>query len=149
MKVKHLKLTKYETTVLAKGLNFTVAPERIPHDEFIVVTELATIELIKQHPNKDPRAADELRSEVVDILSKSHPQKQNLSKDQRKQISSLAKRKDLLVLPDTQEYKDKIKVILADERVYKKLKCDPTREYKGKLVALFTGLKDQGKISMD
>ena len=53
----------------------------------------------KQHPNKDPRAADELRSEVVDVLSKSHPPKQNLSKDERKQISSLAKRKDLQVLP--------------------------------------------------
>ena len=62
--------------------------------------------------------ADELRSEVADVLFKSHPPKQNLSKNERKQISSLAKRKDLPVLPadknkasvvmDTHEYKDKI-----------------------------------------
>ena len=31
---------------------------------------------------------------------------------------------------DTQEYKDKIKAMLADESVYKKLKHDPTRGYK-------------------
>ena len=61
--------------------------------------KLAAIELIKQHLNKDPRAADEVRSEMVDILFMSYPPQQNLSKDDRKQIGSLAKRKDLLVLP--------------------------------------------------
>ena len=50
-------------------------------------------------------------------------------------LSSLSKRKDLLVLPvdkgkvavvmDTQEYKDRIKAMLTDERVYKRLKCGP------------------------
>ena len=37
--------------------------------------------------------------------------------------------------------------MLSDERVYKKLKKDPTRGYKEKLVALHTGLKDENKIS--
>ena len=71
----------------------------------------------------------------------------------------MAKRKDPLVLPadtgmsaavmDTQEYKDKIKAMLADERVYKRLKCDLTRGYNEKLVALLTGLKNQVKISLE
>ena len=30
------------------------------------------LELIKQHPNKDGKVADELISEVVDVLSSSH-----------------------------------------------------------------------------
>ena len=117
--LKH-KLTKDETAVLANGLNFVVAPDRIPPNEFILVTELAAIELIIQHPNKDPQVADELTSEMVDVLSKSHPKT-----DERKQIKNLAKRKDLLVLPaakgkavvvmDTQEYKYKIKAMLVDE----------------------------------
>ena len=49
---------------------------------------------------------------------------------------------------DTQEYKDKFKTMLADECVYKKLKRDPNRGYKQKLVALCTGLKDQDKITL-
>ena len=49
---KH-KLTKDETAVLAKRSNYAVAPEKIPHDEFIVATELAALELIRQHPNKE------------------------------------------------------------------------------------------------
>ena len=53
---------KDETTVLAKGLNCVVAPARIPHDEFIVATKLAAVELIRQHTNKDPQTADQLRS---------------------------------------------------------------------------------------
>ena len=56
--MKH-KLTK---DVLAKGLNFVVAPKMIPHDEFIMATKLTAIELIKQRPNKDTQVADELRS---------------------------------------------------------------------------------------
>ena len=37
------------------------------------------------------------------------------------------------VVMNTQEYKDKIKAMLADERVYQKLKRDPIRGYKEKL----------------
>ena len=135
--IAKLKLTKDETAVLAKGLNFAVAPKMIPHDEFIVATKLTAIELIKQRPNKDTQVADELRSEVVDVFSKCQPPKHNLSNNERKQISSLAKRKDLLVLPadkgkasvvvDTQEY-NKIKAMLTDERVYKRLKKSRTSE---------------------
>ena len=96
---------------------------------------------------------------MVDVLSKSHPPKHNLSNGERKQIRSLAKRKDLLVfladmgkavvMMDTQEYKDKIKAVLTNERVYKRLKHDPTGGYKEKLIDLITGFKDQGKIFLD
>ena len=119
--ISKCKRTKHEIAVLATGLNYVVAPKRIPHDEFILASKLAVIELTKQYPNKDHWETDVLR--VVDALSRLHPPKQNLSKDERKQISSLAKRKDLLVLlvntgkatvlMDTQEYKDKIKAMLV------------------------------------
>ena len=39
--------------------------------------------------------------------------------------------------------------MLADERVYKKLKCAPTIGQKETVVALLTGMKDQGRISLD
>ena len=57
-----------------------------------------------------------------------------------KQISPLAAHKGkAVVVMDTHEYKDKITVMLADERVSKKLKSDPTRVYKKQLVAPLTG----------
>ena len=51
------------------------------------------------------------------------------------------------VIMDKEEYIDKIKVMLSDERMYKKLK-DPTRRYMEKLVALLTGRKDKNKTSI-
>ena len=41
--------------MLAKGLNYGVVAEMILHNDFIVATDLAMVELIKQHLNKDPR----------------------------------------------------------------------------------------------
>ena len=54
-----------------------------------------------------------------------------------------------VVVMDTQAYKDNIKAMSADEREYKRLKYDPTRGYKEKLVATLTSLKNQGKSSLD
>ena len=51
------------------------------------------------------------------------------------------------VMMDTKEYMDKIRVILSDESMYKKLKKDPKHGYKEKVVALLIGLKDKNKIS--
>ena len=61
----------------------------------------------------------------------------------------LANKDKAAVVIDTQKYKDKIKAMLADEKVYKRLKRDPTIGCKDKLQALLTGLKDQGKITLD
>ena len=73
----------------------------------------------------NPKAAIALRTDVVDVISKAHPPKQNISTNKRKMVQSLSKRKDLLVLPadkgkaavimDTEEYMDKTRVILSDE----------------------------------
>ena len=41
---KH-KLPDQETSVLTKGLNFAVSPDKIPHHEFIVATESAALSL--------------------------------------------------------------------------------------------------------
>ena len=88
--------------------------------------------------------AEFLRSDISNILSKARPPKQNISKEERGHIRSLAKRKDLLILPadkgkaavimDSSEYKDKINLMLSDVRVYEKLDRDPTPGYKWRLV---------------
>ena len=50
---------------------------------------------------------------------------------------------------DSTEYKDKIKLMLTDERVYQKLKKDPTQGYKRWMVSLLTQLKNKDKIMQD
>ena len=116
----------------AKGLNFAISPDKIPHDEFIVATETAALSL-------PPTKADSLRSDIANILSKAFPPKQNFSKEDRVHIRSLAKRKDLVILPadkgkaavvmDSTEYKEKIKLMLSNVKVYEKLNKDPTPGY--------------------
>ena len=52
--------------MLPKGLKFTVNPDRIQHDEFIMATETEALRL--------PRAkAESLRSDIVNILYKAGP----------------------------------------------------------------------------
>ena len=75
-----------------------VSPDKIPNDTFTVATKVGTLELIKKDLNHDPKAVNALRTDIVDVLSKAHPQKQNISKNKRMIIQSLSKRKDLLVL---------------------------------------------------
>ena len=57
----------------------------------------------------------------MDVLSKAHPLKQNINKNERKMIRSLAKKKNVMVLPanrgkaavimDTEKYMEKIRVM--------------------------------------
>ena len=51
------------------------------------------------------------------------------------------------VIMDTEEYMEKIREMLSEERVYKKFKRDVTCGYKEKLVTILVGLKDENKIS--
>ena len=104
---------------------------------FIVATKTTALSL--------PRAkAESLSSDISNILSKACPPKQNISKEERGHIRSFAKRQHLLILTagkckaavimDSSEYKDKIKLMLSDVRVYEKLDKDPTPGYKWRLV---------------
>ena len=83
-------------------------------------------QLYQEYQKHDPKAANALTADTVDALVKAHPLKQSISKSKRKMIQSIAKRKDLMVLPadkgtaavivDTEEYIDKIGMMLNDEK---------------------------------
>ena len=78
------KLSDKETKVLANGLNYAITPDKIPHEDYIVATELAVKSLISSAPQhlaqKTLSMANNLRSEVVNILTKAKPPKQNIGK---------------------------------------------------------------------
>ncbi|XP_072047007.1 uncharacterized protein [Amphiura filiformis] len=145
---KH-KLTKPQESVLAKGLNFSPAPNKIPYEEYIVATEQACHKLSNNE-------ATVLRSEIAGVLRNARPPKSNISAEERRAIQDLKKEESILVLPadkgkatvlmDTAEYEDKIHSMLSDERTYELLPSDPTQRYKNELVAILTKLKKEKKI---
>ena len=47
------------------------------------------------------------------------------------------------------EYEEKVKTMLGDEKTYEKLVVDPTGKYKRKLVGILQRLKDEKKIDND
>ena len=135
-----------ERSVLSKGLNFAMAPSRIPVEDFVIATEKICTQL-------EPQKADALRSEVTFTLHKARPGIPNLSKDEREAIKRLRQDESIQVLPadkgratvimDKQEYESKVKAMLDDEKMYVKLDKDPTPQYKKKLVSILSRLKNE------
>ena len=50
------------------------------------------------------------------------------------------------VVQSISSYESKVEAMLSDERTYEKLKKDPTRAYKRKLVGTLQRLKSENKI---
>ena len=143
-------LTTAETTVLAKGLNFAVAPQKIPVEEYIVETEKACGMLGENE-------REQLRAEMRGALKSTHPPQQNITKAEREALKDLKKDDKITILPadkgratvvmDAEMYEVKVKEMLGDERTYQKLKTDPTPKYKKKLVTILNRLKDEKKLT--
>ena len=118
------KLNKDETSVLQKGLGFAVTPDKIPIEDFVVATELAT----KMVTYDD---APILRSRITGILRNAQLPEANLSKGEQLALKNLAQNKDLTILPadkgkstvimDTDSYKSKVNDMLKDDKTYEVL----------------------------
>ena len=85
-------LTQSETSLLAKGLNFAVTPDKIPVNEFILATEQATWKLPQEE-------GDTLRAEITGLLKSAKLPPSNLCKEERKAVKELGKDKSILILP--------------------------------------------------
>ena len=115
---KH-KLSKPETSLLAKGLNFAVAPVEIPVIELVVAAEQACAKL----PNSEATA---LRAEIVGAIKGSKPPKSNLTRDERQALKDLKKNEEITILPadkgkatvvmDKKDYEEKVTSLLCDEK---------------------------------
>merc|ERR1711879_285013 len=86
--------TPEEESVLKKGLNFAVTPDKIPTEEYIIGIESAC-RLIG--PNT--KEAETLRSDCVRILKNAHPPKANLKKKEKLALGSLAKDSEITIVP--------------------------------------------------
>ncbi|XP_013380543.1 uncharacterized protein LOC106151709 [Lingula anatina] len=143
-------LTDTETRLLAKGLNFAVAPKILPVEDIIVQTELAC-------RNLDNTEAADMRAEIVGAIKSSKPPTDNISREERRALLDLKKDKSIMILAadkgratvvlNRTDYEHKIQQLLNDDNTYEKLKRDPTAAYKRKLTKCLLRLQKEGKLS--
>ncbi|XP_072023154.1 uncharacterized protein [Amphiura filiformis] len=139
-------LTETERDVLARGLNFSVAPNRIPHVDLITATESAI-----KHNNLCTSDAEDLRSKVSSCLVNAKTPNSNLNKQQREAIKTLGGDNDITILPadkgrctvvlDKTEYHSKVCALLNDTKTYEPLKRDPTSGYRKKVIDCLQNLE--------
>ena len=121
-----------ETILLSRGLNFSVAPKKIPTEEIIASTESLARRLDKSEPGRGTL----LRRRVQRCLEKANQPTPNLQSRERRALTTLRKDRSIVILPadkgratvilDATDYKDKMNQLLSDGS-YQKLKRDPTR----------------------
>ncbi|XP_029683234.1 uncharacterized protein [Takifugu rubripes] len=88
------ELTQTEEEVLSKGLNFSVTPEEVPTVELITATETAI------RNNKLLEAeAEQFRLKVTAALASAKPPTSNITNEEKRAIASLAKDKNITILP--------------------------------------------------
>ena len=147
-------LTDAELSVLRKGLNFAVSPDKLPVSDYITSIESAC-RLIGPYTEE----AAHLRSECVNILKQSKPPKSNLSREQRRALQDLRKNDSIMILPADKgratvimpkgQYFDKAHKLLEDGSTYQHLTKDPTSRFTTKLTKQLQGLRKDGELSLD
>ena len=80
---KKRQLTPGEKSVLEKGLNFAVTPQKIPYKDFIIGVEEACLSI------NNNATKDSLRAETVKILKKAKTPKSNITVEEQKGMKTL------------------------------------------------------------
>ncbi|XP_035433678.2 uncharacterized protein LOC118265072 [Spodoptera frugiperda] len=117
-------VNQVEISVLAKGLDFVITPNRIPYENIICCIE----EAIKQ--NKIPiYYAEAIRHDVATILCESKLPPSNITKKERLALKAIQNNEDIIVLQSYKEnvivvinksdYINQIKHLLNNEKLYK------------------------------
>ncbi|GJQ68061.1 putative Rab GTPase-activating protein 1-like [Trypoxylus dichotomus] len=86
-----LQLSQEQTKVLAKGLNFAVAPTRIPKEEIITQVECVIPRLLAEE-------AEEIQHGTCRILQKAKPPARNIAKEERKALENMRRNQNLIVV---------------------------------------------------
>ena len=107
------QLTEPEVSVLAKGLNFAVTLEKLPVEEYVVVTEKACGMVPEEERER-------LRAEISGALKSTKRPLSNISKQERVALKQLKKDNTITILPadkgratvvlDSEGYEQKVKM---------------------------------------
>ena len=141
-------LTQAQVSVLPKGPNFSIAPNNIPHMDYITAVESMCGKL-KEENTMAPR------TDINALLRKAKIPKPNLTKEERIGLAQLKKDKDRVVLTagkgvamvvmDKQEYINKAEELLA-QPTYKTKPKDPTNKIKAQLITKLRRIKRDNNL---
>ena len=141
-------LTQAQISVLAKGPNFSVAPNNIPNLDYITAIETMCSKLKEED-------AMALRTDINALLRKAKIPKPNLTKEERIGLTQLKKDKDrvvltadkevVLVVMDKQDYISKAEALLTT-LAYKTIPRDPTNKLKAQLITKLRRIKREDNL---
>ena len=148
------QLTKPEQEVLEKGLNFAVAPNKLP-----VVDLITSIETACRYIGPNSEEATHLRSDCVRIMKQAKLPKSNLTPEQRRALADLKNEHATMILPADKGratvimprpmYYEKASKLLEDTTTYERLKKDPTSKFSNKLKDTLKRLKETDRLSLE
>ena len=123
------ELTELERKGLEHGLNFAIAPNRIPTAEIVASVEEAIF-------RQSDETKQTVRAEVSSILRRAKTPPRNIDSNVFKALIALRKDSDRVVLSadkgncvvvmDKHQYREKVLSMLNDKQTYTALKSDPT-----------------------
>ena len=141
-------LTQVQVSVLAKGPNFSIAPNHIPNMDYTTAVE----SMYGRLKEEDAMA---LRTDINALLRKAKIPKPNLTKEERIGLAQLKKDKDRVVLiadkgvamvvMDKQEYINKAEELLA-QPPYRTIPKDPTNKMKAQLITTLRKIKRDNNL---
>ena len=141
-------LTQAQVSVLAKGPNFSIAPNNIPNMDYITAVE-SMCGRLKEEDAMAPR------TDINALLRKAKVPKPNLTKEERRGLTQLKKDKDRVVLiadkgvpmvvVDKQEYINKAEELLA-QPAYRAIPKNPTNKIKAQLITKLRRIKRDNNL---
>ena len=144
--VKNLSKTplpKGQKSLLGKGPNFAIAPNKVPNVDYITAVESICHKLKEED-------GGELRADVSSLLRRAQVPKPNLAKQESIGLAQLKKDKERVVLTadkgvamvvmDKEEYIDKAESLLV-QLAYRSIDWDPTSKIKATLVTTLRKIK--------
>uniref|UniRef100_A0A6B0VDL0 Putative reverse transcriptase n=1 Tax=Ixodes ricinus TaxID=34613 RepID=A0A6B0VDL0_IXORI len=145
------QLSDHHVSLLAKGLNFAMAPRYVPKRDFIV-----EIEEKLRHIN-NVTGVNLARSRVLSILNNAKPPQPNLAQHERKALQELRSDESIIivradkgggtVILDRTDYDEKMYAIINDTDHFVKLPRDPTAKTERSLVDHLKELRKKGRLS--
>ena len=143
-------LSTTEKGVLARGLNFAPAPQKIPVPEIVAAVESGL-------STADPSQAHLARTRIVGYLAGARPPPANLSQAEHKALKCLREDDSIVIAPadkgnitvmmDRSDYEGRIQTLLDNTETYRRLTKDPTMAQERKMNGLLLTLMRSGAIS--
>ena len=139
------QLTLIETSLLAKGLNFSITSKTLPNKDIIATIEDA----VKDYQKEE---ADTIRAKISLTLQNSKPPKDNLFNDEHKALKELQSDTSIVTLPADKGRDALLSLMLRtiwkrhmdhiNNGLYQLFKKNPTTKIKAKTLKQLKVLKD-------